>query len=225
MNKRRAVFFLLVAGLIPVGLRADTVVSAKIRQTEIRSAVVLPVQKDIARKAQGLPRPDSESPELDLYRFGQMVVDALRERGITVAEARPEPTSLPSTKAAISEAQTSYDELAGDLIRNRQGVEKGTFNLGGVLPKLGHEIAADAFVFVRAQTAYESGGLLGKALKMVTGPAFIDGYVSLVDGHKGEVLFFTTVACYVNEQDVCARRLRKAFRKLPAPAPSLPGTK
>lgn len=133
----------------------------------------------------------------------------------------------PDLKGAVADLQSRHDTLLAVMTRDRDGVEKGRFALGGEVASVGEIAGSDLLVFVRAKGVVISAGkrvadaVVGALLGVNTGsPDTLSMFITVVDARDGRVMATVTgeaAGNFVKKPDeIIGKAIAGAFKKFPA---------
>jgi len=193
----------------------------KLKETTIRSVVVLPAKVSVVRDSMKGPEGmAAESDELS-GRVEAMVAEVLsKKKHVTTLSTTAAATDGDSQqKYNVADFQTKFDDLLPKIVKKRSDVKKGRFSMGDEVLNLNLEKDADAVVFIRGEGKKLTSGKTAFRLLVGGGtPAYLKLQIGVVDARNGEVLLYTDPVL-VGDPTTAIDRLRKAlekgFKKLP----------
>ncbi|MBI3894818.1 MAG: hypothetical protein HY313_02695 [Acidobacteria bacterium] len=189
----------------------------KSKEKTVRSLVVLPVKAEVTKSGvKGAEPMMQESQELTV-QLASAIAEALKGEGFDVLENAFSEEAIngnPELQGMLTEFQTRYDTLAPQLYKKPKDVTKGRFSLGDEVTDLKVSDSVEALIILRAsavETTKAKGFLSGGLGGLIRSGRSTEYYLTVVDSHSGEILFFANGTA----GDDVKKGISKSLRKLP----------
>lgn len=182
----------IVALLAAVTLLGDgQLLNAKLKNgnRQMKSILVLPAQATVTmygfKGSQGL-WPDNDRFEDDLTALVGKTLSHHRAQisAPTLGEVGT------SDRQPLADIQRKFDSVQAQILRSRGGVRKGRYSLGDLVAGYAPASSADTLVFIRAKGRLPVNVRVGAFLMPE-----LDGQLTFVDAHTGEILAFLEFSC------------------------------